>query len=92
MNPLYGLSAKPEKGQTVSEQIEFYNWLNERDREKVRQALKYYNETVQFNPKNQSEKQIYTTIERMILATKKNEERRKKLLMPIIKAMVKQAN
>jgi len=54
--------------------------------------LKYYNETVQFNPKNQSEKQIYATIERMILATKKNEERRKKLLMPIIKAMVKQAN
>jgi hypothetical protein len=92
MNPLYGLSAKPEKGQVISEQIEFYNWLNERDRDKVRKALKYYNETVQFNPKNQSEKQIYTTIERMILATKKNEERRKKLLMPIIKAMVKQAN
>jgi hypothetical protein len=92
MNPLYGLGAKPAKGQVVSEQIEFYNWLNERDREKVRQALKYYNETVQFNPKNQSEKQIYTTIERMILATRKNEERRKKLMMPIIKAMVKQAN
>jgi len=91
MNPLYGLSAKQEKGQVQSEQVEFYNWLNDRDKDKVRKALKYYNETVQFNPKNQSEKQIYTTIERMVQATGKNEERRKKLMMPIIKAMVKQA-
>jgi hypothetical protein len=91
MNPLYGLGAKQEKGQVQSEQVEFYNWLNDRDKDKVRKALKYYNETVQFNPKNQSEKQIYTTIERMVQATGKNEERRKKLMMPIIKAMVKQA-
>jgi predicted secreted Zn-dependent protease len=88
MSPLYGLSAKKEKGQQESEQEAYYNWLNERDREKVREALQYYDSVVKFDPKNKVEKQIYEQIDQFMADTVNDEARRKEGLVKAVSLMI----
>jgi len=79
MDPLYGLHKK--------EQQQYYDWLTEKDRKKVKDGLRYYHDTVQYNPRNKAEKKIYGHIENVLLSNAP-EEIKEKEMMNVIKAMM----